>query len=87
MNWVVVATAPDQITAEVWVGLLKDAGLPAMVDPSDAPSFLGVSGTSCRVLVPAERLEEARDLLVAAVPIPRITENGGAPDDDEPPAA
>lgn len=87
MNWVVVATAPDQLTAEVWAGLLEDAGLPAMVNPADAVSFLGVSGAGCRLMVPAERLEEARDLLVAqAGRRPRL-ELVESPGDDEPPAA
>lgn len=86
MNWVVVATAPDQLSAEIWVGLLEAAGVPAMVNPADAVSFLGVTGAGCRVMVPSERLEAARDLLVA--------ESGRRPPltlvespDDEPPAA
>lgn len=85
MTWVVVAMAPDQMTAELWVGMLKDAGVPAMVNPSDAASYLGVSGTSCGVMVPAERVEEARDLLVATAARPE--DNGDLPGDDEPPAA
>lgn len=87
MTWAVVATAPDQMTAELWVGLLKDAGVPAMVNPSDAASYLGVSGTNCRVMVPPERVEEARDLLVASATAARPAENGESPEDDEPPAA
>ncbi len=86
MNWAVVATAPDQLTAELWVGLLEGAGVPAMVNPADAVSFLGVSGAGCRVMVAAERLEEARDLLVAQAgrrPPLQVVE----PPDDEPPAA
>ena len=62
-DWVVVGVAPDQLTAEIWVDLLRREGVPALIKPSDAVSFLGTSGLSCRVLVPAERLEEAEALL------------------------
>ena len=63
MAWVVVATAPDQLTAELWVDRLREAGVPALIKPSDAVSFLGTSALSCRVLVPEERLADASDLL------------------------
>ncbi len=43
--------------------LLRDEGIPALIRPSDAVSFLGTSGLSCRVLVPEERLEEAEEVL------------------------
>ena len=62
-KWVHLATAPDQLVAEVWVGMLRDAGLRAMIRPSDAVSFLGISPYGCRVLTVDEDLEEARDVL------------------------
>jgi len=62
-DWEVVRVAPDQLSAEMWVELLREAGLPAAIRPSDAVSFLGVSGTSCRVMVPASRRREAESLL------------------------
>lgn len=62
-DWEVVRVAPDQISAEMWVELLRDAGMPALIRPSDAVSFLGMSALSCRVLVPKERLAEAAILL------------------------
>jgi len=65
MKWVHVATAPDQLSAEIWVDLLHDEGIPALISPSDAVSFLGISGLSCRVLVPDDRLPEARAVLAA----------------------
>jgi hypothetical protein len=61
--WVVAAVAPDQLTAEMWVELLRNAGVPALIQPSDAVSFLGTSPLSCRVQVPEERLVEARMVL------------------------
>jgi len=63
MSWVHLATAPDQLTAEMWVALLHDAGIPAMIRPSDAVSYLGVSAFGCRVQVPEEDLDEAREVL------------------------
>lgn len=65
MGWVVVTTAPDQVTAELWVEMLRDEGIPAMIRPSDAVSFLGVAGFGCRVQVREEDLERAREVLGA----------------------
>lgn len=63
MKWVDVATAPDQLTAEMWCELLRNEGIPAMVQPSDAVSFLGVSMRGSRVMVPEERRAEAAAVL------------------------
>ena len=51
--------APDQLTAEMWCELLHNEGIPAMVRPSDAVSFLGVSTRACRVVVAEDRREDA----------------------------
>jgi len=59
MKWVNLAMAPDQLTAEMWCELLQNEGIPAMVRPSDAVSFLGVSPKACRVMVAEDRREEA----------------------------
>lgn len=64
-SWAVARLAPDQLTAEMWVALLRQEGVPALIKPSDAVSFLGTSSLGCRVLVPKERLEEAEALLGA----------------------
>ncbi len=63
VRWVYLTTAPDQITAEMWQGLLRNEEVPAMVRASDTTSFLGISGAPCRLMVPEERLQEARRLL------------------------
>jgi hypothetical protein len=63
LKWKNLATAPDQLTAEMWCELLREANIPAMIQPSDAVSFLGVSPGSCRVIVPAERHQEAAAVL------------------------
>jgi hypothetical protein len=62
-RWVHLATAPDQLIAEMWVSILRDAGLSAMIRPSDVVSFLGVSAYGCRVQVVEEDLQEARQVL------------------------
>ena len=59
MKWMVVATAPDQLTAEMWVGLLTGASIPARMRAGDVSSFLGVSNRPCRVLVPDDRTADA----------------------------
>ena len=66
-NWVVVRVAPDQLSAEMWVGLLRDEGVPALIKPSDALSIMGTSGLGCRVLVPEGRLDEARSILAESL--------------------
>jgi hypothetical protein len=78
-RWVHFATAPDQITAEMWVGILRDAGIRAMIRPSDAVSFMGVSPYSCRIQVPEEDLPRARNVL------PEATDEPQPPDDESPP--
>ncbi|HUS83346.1 MAG TPA: DUF2007 domain-containing protein [Dehalococcoidia bacterium] len=63
MRWVNLAMAPDQLTAEMWCELLRNEGIPAMVRPSDAVSFLGVSLKACRVIVAEDRRDEAEAVL------------------------
>ena len=63
MRWAVVAVAPDEMTAELWIAILRDEGIVAMVRPSDAVSYLGVNPMGCRVQVPEEDLQRARDIL------------------------
>ena len=62
-RWVHLATAPDQLTAEMWVELLRGQGIPAMINARDAVSFLGLSNMACQVLVPRENLAEATQVL------------------------
>jgi hypothetical protein len=62
-KWVHLATAPDQITAEIWLDILRQEGISAMIRPSDAVSYLGVSAVSCRVQTLEEDLDRAREIL------------------------
>lgn len=63
MKWVHLVTAPDELTAEFWLSILRDADVPAMIRPSDAVSYLGQAGFGCRLQVPEDELERAREVL------------------------
>ncbi len=62
-KWVHLEVASDQIMAEFWIQVLADEGIPAMIRPSDAVSYLGVSGFGCRVQVTEPDLERALEVL------------------------
>jgi hypothetical protein len=62
-RWVPLRTAPDQLTAELWRGLLASDGIPSTLAPGDVASYLGVSLIPCRLLVPEELLLAARSAL------------------------
>ena len=62
-RWVTLRTAPDQLTAEIWLGLLEAEHIPAMLAPGDVISFLGVSSVPCRLLVPEDFIPAAERLL------------------------
>ncbi len=62
-KWVHLVTAPDQITAEMWVDDLRGQGIMAMIRPSDAVSFLGVAAFGCRIQVLEQDETRAREWL------------------------
>jgi hypothetical protein len=66
-KWVHLAIAPDQITAEIWLDILRQEGITAMIRPSDAVSFLGISAVSCRIQTQEEDLGRAREILGSEV--------------------
>ena len=63
MKWVTLATAPDQLQAEMWQGLLREEGIPAVVHSGDTSGFLGVIGNPCRVMVLESELERAKEIM------------------------
>ncbi len=63
MKWVHLTTAPGQLQAEMWRDLLVEEGIPARVHPGDTASFLPVSSHPCRILVPEEQLDRAREVM------------------------
>ena len=59
MNWEVFATAPDQLTAESWLGLIRNAGIECKLQPGDTVAFLGVSGLPTRIMARSDCVENA----------------------------
>ncbi len=62
-GWLGVAVAPDAVLAESWCELLRGDGIAARIDPNDVMSFLGVSATPVKILVPEDDLGRARETL------------------------
>jgi hypothetical protein len=63
-RWVKVAVAPNETSALLMDGVLKDAGIPALIQRApgfDVPDFL--SSGPRDVLVPGSVLEEAKQIL------------------------
>ena len=63
MNWEVFATAPDQLTAESWLGLIQNAGIECKLQPGDTVAFLGVSGLPTRIMARSDYVENALTVL------------------------
>ena len=59
MKWVVFATAPDQIMAEIWVQLVRAEGIPCRLQPGDTTNFLGVSAAPVRLMTLESEVERA----------------------------
>jgi hypothetical protein len=63
-RWVKVAAAPDESVALLMDGVLKDAGIPSLIQRAagfDAPDFLAAGPRD--VLVPGSLVEEAKHVL------------------------
>jgi len=63
-RWVKVAAAPSETEALLMDGVLKDAGIPSLIQRApgfDAPDFLAAGPRD--VLVPGSLVEEAKRLL------------------------
>jgi len=64
IEWVSAGLAPNEFTATLWRDILTDAGIEAYLRPIDAATFLIAAGIlPVRVMVPKERLEEAKAIL------------------------
>ena len=62
-RWVLLATASNQLTAEMWREFLHSHNLAVMIKVGDTTSFLGISGTPCRIMVLEDQLQDAKALL------------------------
>jgi len=63
-RWVKVAAAPDETDALLMDGVLKDAGIPSLIQRAagfDAPDFLAAGPRD--VLVPAWLVDKAKQVL------------------------
>jgi len=63
-DWVKVGSAPNETSALLMEGVLKDGGIPALIlrgSGFDVPDFLSAGPRD--VLVPEPAVEEARQLL------------------------
>jgi predicted esterase len=63
-RWVQVAVAPDESSALLMEGLLKNAGIPTLIQRAagfDVPDFLSAGPRD--VLVPGALVEEAKQVL------------------------
>ena len=63
-RWVKVAAAPDESVALLMDGVLKNAGIPSLIQRApgfDVPDFLSAGPRD--VLVPASLVEEAKQVL------------------------
>jgi len=63
-GWVKVAAAPDETDALLMEGVLKDVGIPSLIQRAagfDAPDFLAAGLRD--VLVPGSLVEEAKQVL------------------------
>lgn len=64
-SWLKLATAPDQLTAEIWLGVLREHGIPAVINPGDTSSFMGISPFPCRLMVAIGYLKQAKQILAS----------------------
>jgi len=67
-RWLLLTTASDQLTAEIWKDILIQQGVPAMVNPQDTISFMGVSGFPCRIMVAYGYHKRAQEILASLQP-------------------
>jgi hypothetical protein len=74
MNWKVLTTAPNQLIAESWCGLIRSAGIDCKLQSGDAVGFMGVSTFPVRIMVRASDVESAQSVLDSFI---------SGPDEDE----
>jgi len=78
-NWELLTTAPDQLTAEIWTDILIQNGIPAMINPQDTISFMGVSSLPCRIMVAYGSRQKAQEILDSLKPAEEPTDDQERP--------
>ncbi|MBI4221036.1 MAG: DUF2007 domain-containing protein [Chloroflexi bacterium] len=74
MKWVVFATAPDQLTAEMWREIVRQAGISCELRAGDTASYLGLSRIPVRLIAPESDSSRARAALSDALGEPLTPE-------------
>jgi hypothetical protein len=67
VKWVVVASAPDQLSAEIWRDIVRQTGIDCELRPGDTASFLGVSQVPVRLMAPEPERDRVRGTLAAVL--------------------
>ena len=67
MKWVYLATAPNQLEAEMWRDLLASEGFAVTVRGGDTISYFGMSNYPSTILVDEEQHDAARKVLDESV--------------------
>ena len=62
-KWITFTTAPDQITAEMWRDLVRQAGIACELQPGDTISFIGISAAPVRLIAREPDVEGAKRAL------------------------
>ncbi len=57
------ATAPDQMTAEMWLELLRHDGIRCEIRPGDTSRFMGVGTLPVRLVAPEDEAGKAKTTL------------------------
>jgi hypothetical protein len=68
MGWICTTRAPNQLVAEMWQQAMREEGIPSMLAPQDTVSFLGLTSTPVRLMVPAEMEGRAQAVLDGLLP-------------------
>lgn len=60
-----IATAPDEVLASLWKGILEEEGIPSLIRRSDLTAAMYVlpGNTQCEIHVLASEASRARDIL------------------------
>lgn len=74
MKWVVFATAPDQLTAEMWRDIVRQAGINCDLRAGDTASYLGLSQIPVRLIAPEPDSSRALAALTSALGEPLTPE-------------
>jgi len=71
-SWVAAATASNEFAATLLRDILVDSGIPAYIESSGSATFLQVASAlmPMRIMVPPERLAEAKTVLADVEVVP-----------------